>query len=117
MHRLLIPAMTVAVLLALAPGAAATPVTNCKGTLAAGDSHFTTDPVQGVVIAVNVTTRGVSCPTAKRFIIKAARRASNFAHATFRQDRFHCRTQTKGEESADTRCTRGAQVIRWQSGA
>jgi hypothetical protein len=104
-------------LIAVVPPATATPITNCKGTLAPGHSHFTNDPVQGVVIAANVTTRGVSCAVAKRFIITATRRASNFAQSTFRQDGFRCRTRTSGEESADTRCTRGPQVIRWQSGA
>jgi hypothetical protein len=62
---------------------------------------------------VNLTTRHVSCPSARRFAVRVTDRYPTPRH----WDGFTCRSFTyPGGELFDIRCTRGVQVIHWQGG-
>ncbi len=102
--------------LTLAPAAHAAGVRSCSGALAAGSHHFTNAQVVGAQ-TYDVTTRSVSCSTAKAFIVREERVHRPFAKPRVQFEGYTCRTATVGEEVADTRCVRGANVIRWKFGA
>lgn len=65
-------------------------------------------PIQGAGI-YNLTTRGVGCTTARKFVRRY--RGTDTYYPT-----WNCR-ESNGYESGDTRCTSGSRVIHWQSGA
>jgi hypothetical protein len=102
---------------AIAPSAQAAPVRECFGILGLDNPRQFVDPDTfdgGVVIAGNVTTRNVSCVTARRFIVRFTKRANQ--NGTYRG--FRCRSTFPAFEAVDTRCTASrGRVIRWQGGA
>jgi len=92
----------------LAPVTAqAAPINECGDYADHGNGRMTWGygPTSGAGI-FNVTTRNVSCATARRAVIR-----QRFAG-------YSCRNRRTGYESGDTRCTASyGRVIRFQSGA
>jgi hypothetical protein len=79
-----------------------------------GRIHNCGDLVRQGAGVYNVTSRNVGCRTARSFARRASR-VCGLGVCHYRS--FTCRTRQTGEELADTRCTSGRRVIRWQSGA
>jgi hypothetical protein len=101
-------AATVAVLaVAFLPSSAqAAPITECGG---AGSLYG------GGIRITNVTTRGVKCPTARRFsrsfVTRGGPACNEDRYCRFRG--WDCLQYARGGK-IDTRCTTGSRVIRWQ---
>lgn len=87
--------------------AQAAPIREC-GNCDYGIERWTYGPVGGAAI-VNLTTRRVSCASARR-MVTGITRMSSYA--------MRCRNVTTAWEYADVRCTgRGGRVIRYQTGS
>jgi hypothetical protein len=97
-------------------GLAATPanaaaITDCGNygfRSSTGTVSWGMTPIEGAG-TYNVTTRGVSCSTARRFVRRY--RGTDTSYPT-----WNCH-ESNGYESSDVRCVSGSRVIHWQSGA
>jgi hypothetical protein len=103
---LALAALTVAL---AAASASAAPVREC-GTYDLNTMRWTFRPSRGAVNVANLTTRNVSCTTARRFARRY--RGTDTYFPTWR-----CR-EVQEYESFDVRCTASrGRVIRWQGGS
>ncbi len=107
----LLAAAVATIALAAAPAVGAAPIRECGnwGDHGDGRMRWGTSDIHGAGI-FNVTTRGVSCRVARRFV---RRYRGPSTHAPT----WRCREHTRHELS-DVRCTASqGRVIRWQAGS
>lgn len=117
MRRLLILAAVVTGSLAVAGPASAAPVRECgnHGDKGNGEVGWTYGKVFGAGV-LNVTTRRVRCPVARRVSLRAYNTYDG--GSTWRWQGWFCKAIGRGQEFSDTRCRkRRVHVVRWQSGA
>jgi hypothetical protein len=101
-------AVAIAVL-AIPAASQAAPVREC-GTYDSATGRFTFAPVDGAISVGNLTTRNVSCSTARRLSLRY--RGTDSFYPTWK-----CR-EVSEYESSDIRCTASrGRVIHWQAGA
>jgi hypothetical protein len=108
-------AVTAIAALALPGAASASPIRECGnyGWIEEEEATgWTYGEIDGAGI-FNVTTRGVSCRYARKFVLSWNGQVGRRHHRG-----FSCRYVSEEYEYADIRCTRRpGRVIRWQTGA
>jgi hypothetical protein len=112
MRTIIVPGV-VALLAISASGAKAAPVKRCRGTLPAGASAFVYGSVSAVA-AGDIIARNVSCPAARKFILRAVKVTPR---SSFRVAGYSCRITSSGEEQGGCATASRGRVVLWKSGA